>query len=691
MLRKIESLSLAWRVSLVGIVAIGVLLVSTAALVGWLLLGDARVTGERSMGGMADTISRMIDSTDDSARAGAERSFSMLKVMFPGRFSLEEKTGDDGKPAPVLLHDKLALNGHFAEVDRFTAATGGVATIFVRAGKDFLRISTSLKKEDGSRAMGTLLDRQGPAFAKVSEGKPYVGRATLFGKTYMTKYEPVLADGQVVGLLFIGFDMSDLLKSLAQAMQAQALFERGAVYAIDLGEGASQGQAFGLSKPLQLDLKEAQVAAVFKAMKAADRGVVETDHSLREGSAGPARNLVFVRNKAWNWAVVADAEDADLMAAAHKTVAVLAGALMLATLVLALTLVWVCRVMISRPLGGLTNALARLAQGDLSRPLIARGSDEIGRLTEAMEGFRRHLVTSLSAVRSSVDSISTASSQIAVGNADLSSRTESQASSLQQTASSIEQLTGTVKSNADAARQANQLAASASVVAERGGAVVGQVVDTMGDISASSRKIAEIIGVIDGIAFQTNILALNAAVEAARAGEQGRGFAVVAGEVRNLAQRSAQAAKEIKGLIEDSAGKVESGATQVQEAGRTMDEIVNQVKRVTDLIGEITSSTLEQSAGITQVNQAVASLDQMTQQNAALVEESAAAAESLKEQAGRLTEAVSVFKLGAAPAQVVAARVQVSSRKPAVARVEPVVAAARPVPAKAAAGEWEEF
>jgi methyl-accepting chemotaxis protein len=248
-------------------------------------------------------------------------------------------------------------------------------------------------------------------------------------------------------------------------------------------------------------------------------------------------------------------------------------------------------------------------------------------------------------VRQSVESVTTASREIAQGNADLSSRTEQQASNLQQTAASMEQMTSAVKQNADAARQANQLATAASTVAAKGGTVVGQVVSTMDEITSSSRKIADIIGVIDGIAFQTNILALNAAVEAARAGKQGRGFAVVASEVRNLAQRSAQAAREIKGLISTSVEKVENGSRLVNEAGSTMDEIVAQVKRVTDLIGEITSSTLEQSNGIGQVNQAVTQLDQMTQQNAALVEQSAAAAESLKEQAARLAKAVAVFHL----------------------------------------------
>jgi methyl-accepting chemotaxis protein len=290
-----------------------------------------------------------------------------------------------------------------------------------------------------------------------------------------------------------------------------------------------------------------------------------------------------------------------------------------------------------------------IAQGDLAeRHVDVRGQDEAARLLKALSTMQGSLRQIVSQVRTSTDSISNASAEIATGNQDLSARTEQTASNLQQAASSMEQLTGTVKQSADSARQADRLALSAAEVAARGGAVVSQVVSTMDEINTSSKKIADIIGVIDGIAFQTNILALNAAVEAARAGEQGRGFAVVAGEVRNLAQRSAQAAKEIKGLIGASVEKVDSGSKLVADAGKTMQEIVSSVQRVTDIIGEITAAAAEQSDGIGQVNTSVVQLDQMTQQNAALVEQSAAAAESLKHQTVQLSQAVSVFRLRSA-------------------------------------------
>ncbi|EGP9358269.1 methyl-accepting chemotaxis protein [Escherichia coli] len=297
------------------------------------------------------------------------------------------------------------------------------------------------------------------------------------------------------------------------------------------------------------------------------------------------------------------------------------------------------------PMNRLIYSIRHIAGGDLVKPIEVDGSNEMGQLAESLRHMQGELMRTVGDVRNGANAIYSGASEIATGNNDLSSRTEQQAASLEETAASMEQLTATVKQNAENARQASHLALSASETAQRGGKVVDNVVQTMRDISTSSQKIADIISVIDGIAFQTNILALNAAVEAARAGEQGRGFAVVAGEVRNLAQRSAQAAREIKSLIEDSVGKVDVGSTLVESAGETMAEIVSAVTRVTDIMGEIASASDEQSRGIDQVGLAVAEMDRVTQQNAALVEESAAAAAALEEQASRLTEAVAVFRI----------------------------------------------
>ncbi len=394
---------------------------------------------------------------------------------------------------------------------------------------------------------------------------------------------------------------------------------------------------------------------------------------------------------------------ADRMRGINTTV-ILAGSALAVALAIALG-IWVTR-SITRQLGGepdyASGIVRQIAQGNLAVDVETRSGDQSS-LLAGMKDMRDQLARVVGQVRQSSDSIATGSTQIATGNADLSQRTEEQASNLQQTAASMEQLTATVKNNGDTARQATQLANSASEVAERGGTVMGQVVSTMGAITDSSRRISDIIGVIDSIAFQTNILALNAAVEAARAGEQGRGFAVVASEVRSLAQRSADAAKEIKGLISTSVEKVEAGSQQVEEAGRTMADIVTQVRRVNDLISEISAATQEQAQGIGQVSDAVSQLDQVTQQNAALVEESAAAADSLRAQAGRLVDAVSQFRLHhdqglPAPAPMAAPRAAAApaaasalpAARPAPARVPaapraPAMAARRPAPAPAKA------
>ena len=344
---------------------------------------------------------------------------------------------------------------------------------------------------------------------------------------------------------------------------------------------------------------------------------------------------------------------------------------------------------------GMSDAVAAGDLASAANDTQAHSKDEIGDLTLALQRMVHGLQGSLQTVRQATDSIATASREIASGNLDLSQRTEQAAGSLQQTASSMEQLTSTVNQTADAARSAHQLAASASSVAQRGGSVVAEVVTTMEQINTSSRRIADIIATIDGIAFQTNILALNAAVEAARAGEQGRGFAVVASEVRSLAQRSAEAAREIKGLIGASVERVQTGTRLVADAGSTMTEIVASVQRVSDIIGEISAATSEQSSGIGQVNGAVSQLDQVTQQNAALVEQSAAAAESLNEQALKLGEVVSRFQLGdSAPAAVAPTPARMTHAVVARAKAKPPAAPKVPAPAKSAVGaeaDWESF
>ncbi len=402
-----------------------------------------------------------------------------------------------------------------------------------------------------------------------------------------------------------------------------------------------------------------------------------------------------------------EANDTYQLSRAYMTLAALIG------VALSVALGFAVAYFLSRQMGGepkyAVEVVGSVASGDLTVDVQTRAADRVS-LLYSIKQMQKQLTQVLGNVKTASGTIATASMQIASGNADLSQRTEEQASSLQETAASMEELTSTVKQNADNARQANQLAQSASEVAVKGGLVVGEVVNTMASINASSRKIVDIISVIDGIAFQTNILALNAAVEAARAGEQGRGFAVVAAEVRNLAQRSAAAAKEIKMLIDDSVDKVDAGSALVDQAGQTMQDIVGSVKRVTDIIGEISAASQEQTSGIEQISHAITQMDHVTQQNAALVEEAAAAAQSMREQADALVEAVSVFKLhakseaahvvspvqamgrAAAPQRAISRLEANASTTPALTqRGKPVAPAPQLAVAPGGAGDWTEF
>jgi methyl-accepting chemotaxis protein len=435
------------------------------------------------------------------------------------------------------------------------------------------------------------------------------------------------------------------------------------------------------------ELRAVYITARKAALKAKTDGDLELSKKIFEEDMLP-KSAVYLDGVSKLAAMQITASDTVAISvldsyASTRTTLIVQG--LIAIAVGALLAYWITR-SITVPIGKAVRIAETVSSGDLTSDIVVDSRDETGQLMQALKAMNSNLVDIVSQVRVGTDTIATASAEIASGNQDLSSRTEQQAGTLEETASSMEELTSTVKQNADNARQANKLAVDAAGIASRGGEVVAEVVNTMGSINESSRRIVDIISVIDGIAFQTNILALNAAVEAARAGEQGRGFAVVATEVRNLAQRSAAAAREIKGLIDDSVQKVETGSALVDKAGLTMDEIVKSIGNVTDIMREISSASDEQSIGIEQVNKAITEMDQVTQQNAALVEEAAAAAEAMQEQSGQLAQVVSVFRLAGRPAVSAAAvAVPVTARKAAPAAPARRIAAVPPAPAPRAA------
>ena len=634
-----RSRSVARRVTAIGIAMMAAVLLVLSLAVSYISTQAAREQLLASVIHATEGLAASIDTVENANRRMVERASKAFGRYFDGEMSLDTSLG-------MLYLDGIAINDDFAVVDKFSEDTGGVATVFARKGDDFVRITTSLRDLKGERVMHTVLDRQHPAYQLMLQGKPYVGRADLFGKPYMTAYDPVRdASGQVVGILFVGTDLSAFQDAMQQQVVATRLFEHGGAMVIAPGSSWEQATFVAHSTHTGKKVLDAfpQARVSLEALAQNADGFARDVTALLPGQGG---NPWSVLRKADNgWWVITEVSDDEAMASQRRALWMLWGAMALALALLAAGLLFTLRRGVSAPLQELTQAITLVAQGDLTQPFRSARRDEVGDLVREVEGMRQRFVGMLRQVHVAAHSIASASSQIAQGNGDLAERTENTANSLARSAQSIEEITHVVRQSADAAQQAHQLSASAVEVASRGGQVVGDVVATMDDINTSSRKIGDIIGVIDGIAFQTNILALNAAVEAARAGEQGRGFAVVAGEVRSLAQRSAEAAKEIKALISTSVGKVESGAQLVQNAGHTMQEIVSSVQRMGDIIGEISAAASEQAERISQVNQDVTQLDQMTQQNASLVEESAAASQSMRDQAVRLEDSVSVFKL----------------------------------------------
>jgi methyl-accepting chemotaxis protein len=636
--------SLARRLTLYGASAIVAMAVAVIAGVWVAASTQQRQAALQHAGAEARAVANTIDVFDRTLRAMALQSYGSFARQFAPTLDLTDET------AGTLSSWGEPLNDNTTAVDRFAQEfAGGTATVFVKQGEDFRRITTSLKKQDGQRAVGTLLDRQHPGYAALTKGQRYVGRATLFGKPYMTVYEPARdAQGRVVGVLYIGIDISDAQAQVAAMAARTRLYDSGGLYVLDMRRRGAEAvlvmHPSAAGKTLGEVLGDAAPAWTERLAGPADAGL-DGAPSVLAPQDKRQRLAVHAAAGETGWVVVAELVEAEAMAGVQRALSLVAGLIVVGCAVMVAALRRFAQ-RVGQPLQALLADVDAIGAGDLTRALSSTRRDEVGAITRAVESMRQQLAATLRTVQASSLSIRTASGEIASGNNDLSRRTEQAAASLQQTAGSMEQVAGTVAQTGDSARQARELAGSASEVARRGGEVVARVVSTMDGISTSSRRIADIIGVIDGIAFQTNILALNAAVEAARAGEQGRGFAVVAAEVRNLARRSAEAAKEIKSLIGHSVETVQAGHTLVAQAGQTMGEIVASVQRVHDLIGEIATAAVEQGQGMVQVNTAVGELDRMTQQNAALVEQSSAAAESLKAQSERLAEVVGTFRLG---------------------------------------------
>ena len=601
------------------------------------------------------SIRAMVDLFDKALTAEANRSMSLFASFLPADFSLDPARTVDigGVAAPTLLAGGQPLDLDYSIPDQFLKKSGAIATIFARDGDDFVRITTSLKKQDGARAVGTKLDRAGPAYAPLVAGRSYTGLAKLFGRSYITQYKPVTdATGRVIGALFVGLDIGAELKLVEDGIRALKIGDNGYYFVLDASQGPSRGTF--VVHPDAAGQRADDTRAPYAQMLAAAQGrLAYTSADPAAHDAGPTAKFVsFTTIPQWQWLVGGIALDDELLATmrATRNRFLMIGAVLVAAF--ATLFVIVVRRVVSRPLEAAARASERYAAGDLSVRIrdgaAAHGSaanDEIGRLVQAVDGIGDGLARIVAQVRNGAADIAHGTVGIAAGSGDIAARIATQASSVEQTAASMEQITAAVQQSAEHAAQANALVADASAAATNGDAAVQRVVATMDDIGRATRRIAEITGAIEGIAFQTNILALNAAVEAARAGEHGKGFAVVAAEVRALAQRSAAAVKEIDALSTESSTTVEQGYRIADAARGTMRDIVARVDQVRTLIGEISAASREQSTGIEQVNLAVTQIGEATQQNATLIADAERAAVALRDQAAQLSDAVSVFRL----------------------------------------------
>ena len=640
------------KLSLSNFILIAALVSVLISVIGYAVSSAIEQRAAREMTTRNELLKDLITTSDQDLHERVQQLAQGFQTMIPQPIEVTSHAVTlDGITAPLMFAYGETINSDNSIVDSFTKITDAVATIFVKSGDDYIRISTSLLDQHQNRHIGTKLEHSNPAYAALSAGEKYMGLATLFGREYMTHYTPLKDDqGEIIGATFIGIDFSNFLTTLKGAISEFSVGETGYYYVLNSAPGPQYGELVThptLEGQNVLNIQDANGRSFIKELMELREGTMlypwQDQHN--QSSKVDEKMVAFTHYAPWEWIIVGGTYTTEYTKEINALITRFALLGLIILLVVSALWYGLIQRMIVRPITRMNSVAETIATGDLTAAIQVTREDEIGQLMGTINKITRDLTRVVAHVRTDSYSVAAASSQIAQANVDLSARTENQASALSQTAASMEELEVTVRQNADSASTANQLATQARNVAERGGQVVADVVDTMQGINTSSHKIAEIVSVIDGIAFQTNILALNAAVEAARAGQHGRGFAVVATEVRSLSARSATAAQEIRTLIDSSVQQVEDGTALVHRAGTTMSEIVSSIRHVTDIMNEISAASLEQQAGVGQIAQAVNQMDQATQQNAALVEQMTAAANSLLQQSDDLVETVSVFRI----------------------------------------------
>ena len=598
-------------------------------------------------------IETMVSLYDKAVNAEVGRAMSLFQSFMPQRFALDEAQSIDigGTAAPSIRAGDTVLDLNYDVPDQFTSRSGALATVFARRGDDFIRVTTSLKTQTGARAVGTLLDRSSPAYALINAKQSYSGIAVLFGKHYITKYQPVTdASGRVIGALFVGVDIETEIAALQRAIADTPIIGNGYFFVLDASKGPSRGTV--LVHPGEGVVGKPADARIAPFQSMLDAGNGRQDFTASDSAALPFRDphvhdgrkrIVYRTLPQWGWLVGGIAYDDDLLAQAHTIRNRFLATGLVIVIVFVIALLVIVRRMIGTPLAQASEAAGRIAAGDLTVRLTSTREDDIGALLRAIDGTGTGLAGIVRDVRAAADDIAARTDRIANTSHEITERITEQAASVEETAASMEEMTSIVQQNAENTARAEDKVTQAVGAAQVGGEAVERVATTMAGVAASSKRIGDITTLIEGIAFQTNILALNAAVEAARAGEHGKGFAVVAAEVRALAQRSASAVKDIETLVDESVKRAAEGAGEAASARDTMASIVTQVRQVGTIIAEVNVASREQRGGIEQVNQAVVQIGEATQQNAARVEDAAHEAGELRHRAEQLTQAVSVF------------------------------------------------